>query len=54
MLMNYGIVSMDMGMLLAEEDHKRDHHNSGSDRLSTHEGLAQNGHRQEQTKERCG
>jgi hypothetical protein len=45
MLMQHRIMSVDMCMLLAEEDHERDHNNSGSHRLSTGEGLPNNSHR---------
>jgi hypothetical protein len=44
MLMCHRIVSVDMCMFLAEEDHERDHHNPGSHGLSTREGLAKSGH----------
>jgi hypothetical protein len=44
MLMCHRIVSVDMCMLLAEEDHEGDYHNSGSHRLRTREGLPKNGY----------
>jgi hypothetical protein len=44
MLMCHRIVSVDMCMLLAEENQEGDHHNPGSHGLSTREGLTKNGH----------
>ena len=44
MLMCHRIVSVDMCMLRAEENHEGDHHNPGSHGLSTREDLTKNGH----------
>lgn len=49
-LMQYKIMSVEVDMLLAEDDQKGSYNNYRSHRLSTGEGLTKCGHRQQQTK----
>jgi hypothetical protein len=49
-LMQYKIMSVEVDMLLAEDNHEGDHNNHSSQCLSTGEGLTKCGHRQQQTK----
>ena len=44
MLMRHRIVAVEMGVLLAEKDHKRDHNYHSSNCLNTSECFSKNGH----------